>query len=591
MFQLILKSENAPNIPVNMEGYEDSIFNREQLRFPKVYYDRKYDLAIEGLEKELKNVYIYINDVNVKVIYQKELGVYIEEDKKTLFKDCFGFARITLKLIFEDETEELRFSEYLSVLYRKGYMSEKVDAMYDYIFQNGRQLLYKSEQNIVSTSFDDRERRDSIFAKLNLASEIAIFYENNFGYFKANSKFKVTQKYAVDNIEKLKYLSPRTLEYMATHPEHFKQIVGEQGIKIQGTYYYPEKTLVPQDDITVDIYENRVIVGFLGSVLSGLLDIEKQVKQLMNNIPEFQVSEESYIHSAFSILRNTKVILSEKESLCRELINKFQTLYSMYQRTMFVLPEEINTPPKPTAIFLSTPKYNMIFNSICQWFDYGEYDDREEAFMLSIINISSMYELFILCKMINDLKHTGYVLNSSERYIYRFPYKTLYNNSDCYNTYYFSKDNEELVLYYQPVIYCGFNNHNRIGLYRNTTIQFDGSFGNVSYYTPDYVIKRIVDGKSKYDIIDAKFRNRNRTIGTFPELSYKYLFSISTMKDSDQIEGLYIIYGKDNDEAEMSVYDCELENQRILPKAMIIPMSEKRLSINMISYMAWQKNN
>ena len=594
MIQLKLKSEHLSPVIVDMFVCENNILCRDNFDFKEVYFDKPYEIELCGVEEQLKEFHIYVNESEVdsvllennRIIINRNENIYM--DNRKIFMDCFGFARIMLDITDENNQHQFLYSEYLSILCKRGYMNRKMESMYDYIFQNKRTLLYKPEENIVSSSMNSWERKDSLFSKLNLANEIASFYENNFGYFKTNSRFKVTEKYEVDNIEKLKYMTPRTLEYMVTHPEYLNRISGPNGIKIRNEYYYPSKTLVPQYDITVDTYENRIIVGFISSVISNLEEIKIKLDEMVDGIPVCPVYEDEYIHSAYSILKNTEEIFKEKKRMCDEIISRFRVLYNMYNNAIYVKSEEINTPPKPTAIFLSVPKYNMIFKSICKWFEYGEFETAEDSFMLSVVNLSSIYELFVLCKMINDIKGDGYELIKSEKYTYKVPDNYLFTNSECKNIFYFKKDDSEgLVLYYQPVINADRSLNDKTGLYRNTNISFSGNIKDdeVCFYTPDYVVKRVKEGVTTYSVIDAKFRRRDKAIKTLPELSYKYLFSLSTNEKEDVINGLYIMYGKlYDDEHETSLHNKEDSSNPVIPRTMLIPVDENCTSVNIMKY-------
>ena len=64
-------------------------------------------------------------------------------------------------------------------------------------------------------------------------------------------------------------------------------------------------------------------------------------------------------------------------------------------------------------------------------------------------------------------------------------------------------------------------------------------------YTPDYMIKVEYENKTNYIIMDAKFSTPdNIKKYQMQELIFKYLFSISTVNEEDNILGLYIICGK-----------------------------------------------
>lgn len=591
MYKLILKTEEHENVIANLRSIEQDLLEMDGFRMPNVYSDSEYKIQLFGDEDRQKNILqvrLYVNDDYIPSVFY-EGKIVIQGNERKMFHSCFGFAKITLEIRYKDGERETLFSDYLSILFREGYLSNKVDAMYDYIFENERNLLYKNEQTIATSSFSGSDRTDSVLAKLNLAEETARFYENNFGYFKSNSRFKVKETHSVEGIEKLQKMTPETLTYIAMHPEELQPMVGASGIRIDCKNYYPKKAMIPVQNISTDIYENQIIVGFLSTIIDDLSDISKKLNNLVSRIPDQSSTDGPYVHSATLILKKTEKTLREKVEKANVLLNKFETLRNLYQAVLNVSRLDVNNPPKPTAVFLSVPNYNMIFTSICKWFNYGEFDVSEEAFMLSFVNLSSLYELFALCRIINDLCDMGYVMEKSTKHTYVVNDTALYKNSDCINTFIFTKADETLSLYYQPVIYQGGNRNNRTGLYRNTSISYgeEGRIGN--YFTPDFIIKRNKNGVSTYDILDAKFMNRDNATRKVPELSYKYLFAISENEPADSIQGLYVLYGRpDLEDRAKSIYDFDVVENRTSPRAMLIPLADENSGLNMTEYIIKQ---
>ena len=138
----------------------------------------------------------------------------------------------------------------------------------------------------------------------------------------------------------------------------------------------------------------------------------------------------------------------------------------------------------------------------------------------------------------------------------------------------FSGESKRITIYYQPVIYDHDSRYvNGIGLYRNNLISLSQ---NDNYYTPDYVIKAEVDGIERYMILDAKFS----TLGTvkthqISDLSFKYLFSISTIADNRSADGLCIIYGQCFANNKMqSAYNKQIGPKDIHPFADMLPLIE-----------------
>ena len=642
MYELILKPKGFDDVNVQLQSYEKDLLSHENINELKVYADVDYDIAIVENENvsESSNRKINVADVEKTDLLTHKISeveddfsrsiskynIYVNEDKietygpvdditlvdKTIFANSFGFARITVEIQYSDGTQETYFSDYLSIMVNDIDTVNRINAMYEYIFENQQELLFK--QNFIDGSSNSKSAneavkdkraqkgKDSVLTKLAIAEDIARLFENSFGYFRTNSRYKIKERYVVDDVEKLRNITSKTLDYIAGHPEQLSPAAGNSGIRINGQGYLPKKTLIQENEISVDIYENQVIVGFLHRIIADLMSIKSKLDNLESSIgsnsPKIKIMKNDgdvvaengkYVHSAQLILSKTENIVLEKREKVSRLLEKFQGLLHMYSSILNVSKLDVQTVPKPTAIFMSIPTYNLIFNGICRWFSsaaekqeiYGNMigaDEvtagREEAFMLSFVNLSSLYELYALCRLICDIKNQGYTLEFSEKYTYKVDNNSYYVNSDCINTFIFKNDTDDkLTLYYQPVIYKGGQRNNRTGLYRNISLSFSENGYRGEYYVPDYVIKKTSNGKSKYAILDAKFMARKNVVYKIPELSYKYLFSLSPVEANDSIEGLYILYGKPGEDDHMkSAYDFEIEDNRIQPRVQMVPL-------------------
>lgn len=204
--------------------------------------------------------------------------------------------------------------------------------------------------------------------------------------------------------------------------------------------------------------------------------------------------------------------------------------------------------------------------------------------MFSFIQISRLYEVYVLAKLLNYFKDNSFTLECADKIQYPSPGK-YYENTICNNRFLFKNDSAKITLYYQPVIY----NTNRIdisgiGLYRNTSISFPSGYDGTSYrgkyYTPDFLIKYEYNGQltENYLIADAKF-SRLETVKKreLAELSYKYLFSISPISDDGHIVGMTIFNGISDIYNQIdtltNVYDFEF-GRPIIPRADIVTLTE-----------------
>lgn len=555
-----------------------------------IFSDLSYEINLNAEDiAAVQDVHVYINDVYEQSTYNNGSIRFPgrgTSDRK-IFLDCYGFVTIGLSLIMLDGTEKHVTSEYLPVLVRKGQLNEAVEAMVNYVYNHQELLLLNGEPKPRNLTGLKESGYKSLAAQIILAEEIATIYESSYGYFKTNSRFRIEKIPVVDHFERLQYVTPATLAYIASHPEQLRPVSSEVGIRINGKIYHPQKTLSLQSVNSYDIYENRVVLQFVRKMVDEVMELQARCKQILQQIPHDEDYNDEYIYSSFFMFAETRRTLEKGVQQLSLLYDKFTKLWSMYQNALLI-PTELVTrellinAPRPTAIFMSVPQYNKVFVHIHQWFNFGIYDFEKERFMLSFIKISSLYESYLLTKMVAYFEERGYKLNDAKRCSYPVATSWKYKNTRYINTFCFTNGNTALTIFYQPVVFDTDRKWvNGVGLYRNNSISvYTGDDDNKSrgghYYVPDYIIKVERDGISKYLIIDAKFSDvSNVRTHYVKDLAFKYLFSISPIEETDDIIGMCIIYGKCTDAEQLqSVYDNQLSNNIITPIAEILPLIE-----------------
>ncbi len=274
--------------------------------------------------------------------------------------------------------------------------------------------------------------------------------------------------------------------------------------------------------------------------------------------------------------------LKEKDEELRQKASEYDewcVKLTAIKNELMISPEPLLHEPKPTAVFMSIAQYNIIFVRIYEWFKYGIYSFESEKYMLSFVKISSLYESYLLAKMLEYFKNRDYVLQSATKCVYPVHRSWKYRNTQCNNTFIFRSKKKRITLYYQPVIFDeDRHNINGIGLYRNNSIPADGDTTKegARYYTPDFLIKFDEEDTSKYLIIDAKFSKfGNVRVPIVKNLAFKYLFSLSPIKNNHMIAGMGIIYGKCwKGEQVQSAYDKQIEGNEVFPFTDIVPLIE-----------------
>ncbi len=548
-----------------------------------IYSDLSYEMELNFDDDiQVQNILVYINEMNEPCTYND--GVISFSDNiykgRKIFLDCFGFVTINFDIQLIDGTEVNVESKYISVLVKKGNLNESVKLMIRYVYENQEYLLLNGHPRAKDISGLKENGIRGLETQIILAEEIADLYENSYGYFRANSRFKLEKKPIIERIEKLQQVDFATIHYIAQHPEQLRRASINNGICIANKYYYPQKTLIMQNVYSKNIYENRVIIGFLKNMVASIIDMIRQLEELGRNVPKVTEFQDEYINSSNFIFSETKKIILQNYEKLNSLYRRFAWLLGMYNEIFHITVESIESIPKCSAIFKAVPQYNRIYTKIIQWYKFGIYDLTKEKYMLSFIKISQIYESYLLAKFINYFKEQGFVLDNFKLCEYQIRKKWKYRNTKCNNTFEFSDESQRITLYYQPVIYdkdC--SDVNGIELYRNNTISISNEKEeerNGYYYVPDYVLKCERDNCVKYIILDAKFSSLSTVQHYYiPSLVYKYLFSISSTSDNANISGLCVIYGQcTKKDVVQSIYNKQIVGRNIRPFVETLPMIE-----------------
>lgn len=575
-FCLILSDKS--DLKINI----DDIINNSSEFY--IFSDLAYEFSLSCDNSiRIRGVNFFVNDVCVPCIYNNGHIIFKSGNisNNCIFIDCYGFVEITLEIIDFDGVEYRYSSEYIPVLVRKGEFNDNVKAMVHYVYTNQEHLLLNGESKAKNIANLKDKGYQNLSSKIILAEEIANMFEYNYSYFKANSRFILDKIPKIDRFERLQYVSPSTVQYIVTHPEELRKVSSNFGIRVDRYIYQPEKTLSMQNERSYDIYENRVVLGFIKKMIDSINKLYSDCYRLIDHIPNKCNYNIDYIYSSFFMFIETKKTLEIFLVRLKNLLEKFSKLWGMYSNALKIPPEIMVKAPKLTSIFKDVPQYNCIFVQIYKWFKFGIYDFSKENFMLSFIKISSLYESYLLLKMIAYFKNRGYLLENAKKFLYPLKHSWRYKNTNFSNTFILKNDYQTLTLYYQPIIYnTDKSNLNGIGLMRNNSLSIvsDNETDDLGgeYYSPDYLIKLEKDSYTKYLILDAKFSNIS-CVKRFhiKNLAFKYLFSISPILKEEILVGLCIIYGKCGESEQLqSVYDKHLNAQNVRPIAELLPMLE-----------------
>lgn len=555
----------------------------------KVFDDVEYYFELDD-SSFLSDIKICINDEECNYFnYDGKIIIQNDGRNRETFNGLIGNIRISITGL-DVEGNEIRYlSELANVLVKSSSAKNRnIDSMLNYIYNSQKNFLL-TNVDVIGAGDNLDEAYYDFNSQISFLDSIIQIYEKNAGFFKANSRYKLKTTEVLEDIEKLRYIDSQSVQYMVQHPEYLRQ--SHVGIKYGKRTFLPEKTNMRLNRLTTDIYENQVVLGFLKKVLFDARELKDQIDKYLG-IKEKTVFEvDGYIDSSYLIYKNAIEVLNLYKNRIDEVYTKSENLYSLYETIMPVSEYDCSVQPKPTAVFLSVPQYNQIYVAIVKWYRRTGYNLEREKLMLNFLDVSSIYETYVLVKLINQIYSMGFELE--KQFFIKYPNIYFeFNKKTINNTFVFERNDKRITLYYEPAIYDK-NTYdiNKLGLYRNTHISMseDGSLHREGhYYIPDYVIKYEGGENTRYIILDAKYSNNEKVKYLIsPKIAYKYNFSIDTSEAEDKIYGIGIFYGIIDPGSLMeSIYHDNID-RKVVPFFNLIPQSEEMTENEQAMNISW----
>lgn len=550
---IYLRMQDGAKIELKMK-YKSSFFDRDEIA-QVVYQDMPY--KVEFFSDEVIN-----NVLDIELLVNNEMiGRMDRCTSKTdnfmrfefdgnmpIFHMTYGITEIAICVECANQAEKLYISSPLVVAVKNEYKDtmESVYEMLDDIYKKNHHLLYRSKfENTYTLPRLLRKSNDKFDNNITILKTILQVFNKNLPYYKVDAKYKTKVEYHVDYLEKLNTIGRKNISYMVTHPEEFKPSYGVTGVRINKMQMIPEKTLVSSCKYCYDTTENRIVVSFIHTLVIEIIKIRENLERLIKGSDSLNI--EGVDEIKYNYILSSRIIQKYLSIAFRKYLDEYEVLYkqflNIYAQYKDVLPSTISilrSVPKPTPIFLEIYHYRNVYEMINYWFGVGNVDIPERKILLQFSNADKIYEYYCLLNLYDILVSLGFEEEITKRCAYK--YDSAFNNTKEENTYYFFKDNIEIVLYYQPVVYSNYSNtNNETSLFRT-----DGSF-----YTPDFIIKKKRNNSVSYAILDAKWRNRNTLTkkgveGNLRDLVYKYIYSVVDRETLRGVDFFWLLQGKDD---------------------------------------------
>lgn len=572
---------SSPFVPSDMDKM---ILNREY-----IYSDQPYHAELNGISRKIEALSFFVNDMEIESACEEENVISFGTNRR-IFIHNYGFAQITLNIKLENQAAMVLYSKFIPILVVNMRNNRSMERMVEYIYAHHEKFLMCGSQISMQSHGLKAEGEKDLDVKVQILQDIIQVYNETIGYFRLNAKFRLSPIGHVDHYEKAKCISNRMIDYIIMHPEQLRNTSVSTGIRVHKQNYIPNKTLVEENTVDYDIYENQVIVGFLRSLYVTVDNLIEEITRRIMQFPDRQEIEKGYFLSAAFAFSATKRRLERSKAQLNLLCENIGELYIQYHEMLPVSELDVFAPPQPSEVLISVRAYRLVYEQIIRWCRFGKYDFSGEDFILPMLRANKIYEYYVLLKLYNYIISKGYSFQGAVAYSYKnqgfhSDYANPYSLKTM-NTFLFKngETSTEITLYYEPIIYNGKNNNvgeNKVGLFRNMSYSFQDvesrGFNTGSYYCPDYVIKIQRAESCGYIILDAKFSKRNTTKENYLcKLLYRYLISISAIAPEDSLLGLAIVNGKSDGTEDVAedIYDRTPDHREIRPFAKILTFTE-----------------
>ena len=421
--------------------------------------------------------------------------------------DFIGAVRLTLVITNEFGVSEKGTSQPLVLEPGDDAQSRRLKAMLDAVQQNAALLTTPAEGK---TTRGGR----GVAAYLALIERTAQLYARYHHYFEKSARFRLQEGLRMTSVARVESVTHRTLAFVATHPEELVPTPQATGIRYEGTYYLPARTVDETQLKSYDIYENRCLVGFLKTTAAA-------AKTLFDELGE-----------------------EDRTGVTTEL----ERLMAVYAR-LFGMTDvgELTHLPEPSAIFSASLAYRPFYELMQAWFAFERPTAREVKFYVDVKKSSRLYEYYVLTELIQALGGAP-----ESRRIVAWPKAHETGEEAICNEYRFVREDAEVTLWYEPRIAAGTAGAKEsVGLVRTMTLDFDetGSpFADPAgaYWTPDFVLRVKMKDGARFWVADAKYATWP-TVSRFyaADVMLKYLVQTAPADPRDQLAGLVLFCGKD----------------------------------------------
>lgn len=239
-----------------------------------VYNDNIYSFLLSGATSMPSKVYVNDEAYDTEFCSGGAQGIQFRlKDCDRPFLQSFGAIKIEMWL-----DGKQYYSKSIAVLVSDSKINNGVINMIEYIYDNCEDYLYEEHNHSSIMSGIKVNQTISLEAKIAFLEKTVEIYKKSYQYLKTNPYCKLERTEAVDSFDKLQSVSQKTIQYITNNIDELAVVNYDTGIRYNNQYYQPNRVLVERNSYSYDVYENRIIIGFLKTLSS---EINLMIKSLL----------------------------------------------------------------------------------------------------------------------------------------------------------------------------------------------------------------------------------------------------------------------------------------------------------------------
>jgi hypothetical protein len=318
----------------------------------------------------------------------------INSRKEPFFHNYYGTAELVL--ISKKNAGLVIVQQYQSIeILAKKINAERVDNMLAFLASHDSEVLARFFRvTRIRAGFKAGEKSDTFL--IEQLERNATFLSSVLPAICSNPLISLHQQSQLIVPNEHTLVDENTLSWFSENTDSLYQVGSQQNaiLDINGDFYSASKVLETHLVEQTDVYENRVLHGFVSILAHTAKDISKRLGQPPIEIRS-HVTVDGYLSFFSQIKKFWLTINKSKIERCKCLVKKFESFAEILRRRLPVK-SSFKGVPQFTQKAKQNIHYQNIFHRMITWHRFGVPDWSLQEELFSIKNIPKLFEYYLL---------------------------------------------------------------------------------------------------------------------------------------------------------------------------------------------------